>query len=290
MRIAIIGGSGGMGQWFARFLSHEGNEITITGRNKAKLEQVRQQLDVSATTDNVEATRNADAVLVSVPIDYFEDIIKEISPYTRSGQFIMDVTSIKVSPVATMHKYIKKGLVLGTHPMFGPGALSLKNQSFVLTPVDEAEKALAQKVKGYLETRGGIVSITSPDEHDKMMAFVLGLSHFIAIVSADTLLNFSKREQARAAAGTTYKVLLTLIEGVISRDPEFYASLQMYLPDMVRVQELFQRSAKTWADLVKAKDKNEFVRRMSSLRDKLGKDNPELENAYDNMYKLMHES
>ena len=91
----------------------------------------------------------------------------------------------------------------------------------------------------------------------------------------------------RTIAGTTYKVLLTLVEGVISRDPEFYASLQMCLPKMTETVKLFQRSSKIWADLVKNKDRQEFIRRMNILRDRLEKEEPDLEKAYQNMYKLV---
>lgn len=133
MKVAIIGGSGKMGRWFASFLLKDGKEVIITGRNKRKLLEAKQQLGVEVAS-NVEAVKSADAVLISVPIDNFEEVVKQVSPYTRPEQVIIDITSIKVFPVETMHKHIKTGLVLGTHPVFGPGARSIANQNFVLTP------------------------------------------------------------------------------------------------------------------------------------------------------------
>ena len=53
MKIAIIGGSGKMGRWFARFLIEAGHEVIITGRNQQKLEKTREQLGVQVTTDNL---------------------------------------------------------------------------------------------------------------------------------------------------------------------------------------------------------------------------------------------
>ena len=101
--------------------------------------------------------------------------------------------------------------------------------------------------------------LMTPGEHDEMMSVVLGLCHFIALVSADTLLSFDRLKQMEAIGGTTYKVLLTLAEAVISEDAEFYASLHMSLPNMVEIEALFQRRVKTWADLVKNKDRQKFV-------------------------------
>ncbi|MBA7493722.1 T-protein [subsurface metagenome] len=286
MRVAIIGGSGKMGRWFASFLLKDGKEVIISGRNQRKLLEVKQQLGVEVAS-NVEAVKRADAVLISVPIDSFEGVVEHIAPYLHSGQIIVDITSIKVFPVETMHKHIKTGLVLGIHPVFGPGARDVVNQNFVLTPTNDRERTLAQKIKEYLEARGAGVTVMTPQEHDEMMAVILGLSHFIALVSADTLLGFDKLKQMEAISGITFKVLLTLIESVISEDAELYASLQMSLPNMMEIEKLFQRKAKIWADLVKNEDKQKFVRRMNALKNKLKKANPDFGKAYEDMYKLV---
>jgi len=274
-----------MGRWFADFLLKEGNEVIITGRNERKLLEAKRQLDVEVAA-NVEAVKSADVILLSVPIDNFAEVVEQVCPYTRPEQVIIDITSIKVFPVEIMHQHIKTALVLGTRPVFGPGARSVANQNFVLTPTDERERTLAQKVRQYLEARGAKVSLMTPQEHDEMMAVILGLSHFIAIVSADTLLSFDKLEQMKTIGGITYKVLLTLVESVLSEDPELYASLQMNLPKMAEIEEQFQRIGKTWGDLVKNRDRREFVERMNALRSRLEEGNPNFGKAYENMYKL----
>lgn len=286
MKIAIIGGSGKMGRWFANFLLKDGYEVVITGRNEGKLLETKRQLGVEVAT-NVEAAKKAKAIIISVPIDNFEEVVEQICPYTHPEQVIIDITSIKAFPVKIMHKHIKRGLVLGAHPMFGPGARGIANQSFVLTPTNEKETALAQKIREHLETRGARATLMSPDEHDEMMAVILGLSHFIAIVSADTLLSFDKLKQMRAIGGSTFKLLLTLAEGVISEDPEFYTSLQMNLPNIAEVEKLFQRKAKTWADLVENKNRDKFAQRMNELKDRLYQVNPDFGKAYEDMYKLV---
>ncbi|MFC2017627.1 prephenate dehydrogenase [Chloroflexota bacterium] len=286
MKIAIIGGSGKMGRWFASFLLKDGKEVIITGRNERKLLEAKQQLGVEVAS-NVEAVRSADIVLLSVSIDNFEEVVKQICPYTHSGQAIIDITSIKVFPVETMHKHIKTGVALGMHPVFGPGARDIVNQNFVLTPTNNDETALAQKISKYLEARGARATMMTPYEHDEMMAVILGLSHFIAIVSADTLVSFDRLKQMEAIGGSTYKLLLTLVGSVVSEDPEFYASLQMSLPNMAEIERLFQRSSKTWADLVKDKNRQEFAKRMDALKNILGEKYPDFRKAYENMYKLV---
>jgi len=285
VRIAIIGGSGKMGRWFAKFLLNDGKEVVISGRNEKKLLETRRQLGVEVAS-NVEAVKSADAVLLSVPIESFKEVIEQISPHVQPKQIVIDISSVKVLPVEIMHKHLKTRLTLGVHPLFGPGAGSIANQNFLLTPTNDEEGALAQKVREYLETRGARVSLMTPNEHDEKMTIILGLSHFIAIVSADTLLSSGLRE-TETIGGITYRVLLTLVESVISEDPELYASLQMNLPNITEMEGLFQKKARVWADLVKNKDREKFIQQMKVLRNRLEKDNPDFGKAYENMYRIV---
>lgn len=275
-----------MGRWFANFLLKEGKEIVITGRNEKRLQEIKDQFGIEGST-SLGIVKDADIVLISVPIDNFEEVVEQVSPYLNPKQIIIDITSIKTFPVETMHKHIRNSLVLGTHPMFGPGAKDITQQNFVLTPTNESETSLAEKVKTYLEERGARATLMTPQEHDEMMAVILGLSHFIAIVSAETLLSSDKLRQMEEIGGTSYKLLLTLVKCVIAEDPELYASLQMNLPKVTEIERLFQKNSETWANIVKNKDHQEFVKRMNTLKDKLEKSDPDFRKAYENMYKLL---
>jgi len=285
MRFAIVGGSGKMGQWFARLLHEEGNRVLLTGRSEERLREVQQQLDVEVTT-NIEQVKDTDVIIISVPLDAFESVVQQIVPHTNASQIVVDITSLKVQPVDIMHRYITSAVTLGMHPVFGPGAKSPDKQNFVLTPTNEREVALAEKVQGHLEARGARVTLMTPHEHDEMMTVILGLAHFIAIVTADTLLSQERFQQMKEIGGTTFKVLYTLVESVISEDPELYASLQMGFPGISEIEEQFLRNASTWADLVRNKDRQAFADRMSALKGILEKTDPHFQKAYENLYKI----
>ncbi|MFC1953056.1 prephenate dehydrogenase [Chloroflexota bacterium] len=287
MRVAIIGGSGKMGRWFTGRFLEDGNEVVIADRNEESLLEAGQQFGIEATTSLSLAVKDAKVVLLSVPIENFEEVVKKLQPHVHPDQIIIDITSIKTLPVDAMHKYLRDTLILGTHPVFGPGAKGLRNQNLVLTPTNERETALADKIKRYLEKREARVTVMSPQEHDKMISIILGLSHFIAIASAETLLNFNGLKQMATIAGPTYKVLLTLAESVITEDPELYGSLQMNLPDIQEIEELFLKSTNTWAEIVKNKDKQGFINRMNGLKYRLQRDDPDFGKSYEDMYKLL---
>ncbi len=286
MKIAIIGGAGKMGRWFARFLLQEGKEVAICGRDETKLRQAARQLGVAFASPEA-AVKAADMVLLSVPPDSFEDAVRQISPHIKPGQMVLDITSVKAFPVDIMHKHLKKCVVLGTHPMFGPGAESIAHQNFILTPTNAEEEALAQKVKKYLETRAARVALMTPEEHDEIMSVVLGLAHFIALVSGDALLSSGRMEKIGALGGTTYKMLLTLVESVVAEDAALYASLQMNLPQAAAVAELFVQKAHERAGVVAQKDRDGFVRKMSELRRGLEQFDPGFGKAYERMYRLI---
>lgn len=274
-----------MGRWFARFLLSEGYDVVISGRSETKLREAKEELGVRIAS-NIEAVNGADVILLSVPIDSFEAVVKEIAPHVRPTQIVADVTSIKEMPVNVMHRYLRTKQILGAHPLFGPGAKSVTNQNFILTPTGDDEAGLAEKAKEFLETRGARVTLMTPQEHDRKMAVVLGLAHFVAIVSADALLTSNEVKDTESVGGITYKVLLTLVESVLSEDPELYATLQMNLPNLPELERLFQSKAEEWAHLVATKNRTEFVRRMKALKAKLKKKNPNFGKAYENMYRI----
>ncbi len=290
MRVAIIGGYGKMGRWIADFLLKDGKEVILYGRDQKKLLAVGREIGADTETNLSQAVKDARLIIVSVPIDNFRDVIKQLKPCLTSGQIVMDVTSVKVMPVRVMHENLDNVTVLGTHPVFGPGARSARNQNFILTPTNDAEQAVADKVSKKLAEKGGIVTMMTPEEHDHLMAVVLGLSHFIAIASADVLLGFEQLHKMKAIGGPTYRVLLTLAESVITEDPELYASIQMNLPGLPEMEDLFKKTTETWADIVKSGNRERFIEKMNLLKEKLPEADPDFGRSYRDMYKILDES
>jgi len=91
----------------------------------------------------------------------------------------------------------------------------------------------------------------------------------------------------KTIGGSTYRVLSTLVESVISEDPELYATLQMHLPGLAKIEERFQDNAAKWFEYVKNKDKQGFKENMTALKKKFAKKNSDFGQAYQNMYKII---
>ena len=276
-----------MGQWLAEFLKNDGHEVVIADRDRDALKTAGHRLGVKTVASNAAAALGADYILLAVPLENLGATVEEISRQVREWQAVIDITSVKVEPVKIMHRRLKNSTILGAHPLFGPGARSIANKNFVLTPTREKEAALARKIALYLEERGGRVAVMTPRQHDEMMSLVLGLSHFLALVSADTLLSSGKLRPMSASGSSTYKVLLTMIESVLSEDPELYASIQMSLPNVTDFERLFREKTGEWADLVAEGNRGEFVRRMKSMKARLLKVAPDFEKSYEKLYRIV---
>jgi prephenate dehydrogenase len=285
MRIAILG-TGKMGRWFAKFFLKEGYSVVVADRNKRKLESVKNDLAVE-TTDFAAAVQTADRVLICVSINAFEAVVKTIAPYIGKGKIVMDICSIKEKPVRIMHDYLKKGLVLGTHPVFGPGSKDVQNKAFILTPTNKQEREFAETLKVWLETKKARVFMISPEEHDRLMSVVLGFPHFLGLVACDTLLEQKDYLETKNVAGTTYRILFTLAEVTAMENPELFSSLQFSLPEMEKIESAFIEKAREWLDMIKKKDPTAIAAKMESLKSKLTFASYDYEKSYETMYKML---
>ncbi|MGZ7160482.1 MAG: prephenate dehydrogenase/arogenate dehydrogenase family protein, partial [Methanobacterium sp.] len=140
MKIAVVGGTRGLGRWIAEFLSDRDFDVIITGRDEITGTKVSRKLGVEYTSSNEETVSTADVVIISVPISALPEVITEISPYLKKGSLIMDVTSVKEKPTQIMHEHVGEGVeIVPTHPLFGPRIRSLDGQVVVLTPLKEGK-------------------------------------------------------------------------------------------------------------------------------------------------------
>jgi prephenate dehydrogenase len=186
-----------------------------------------------------------------------------------------------------MQQYLRKALVLGTHPVFGPGSSGVKNKAYILTPTNAKEEAFAEKYKKWLEKVGARVFIMSPKKHDELMAVVLGLPHFLGLVACDTLLEQADYAETKKVAGTTYRMLFTLAEATAMENPELFSSLQFSLPEMEKLEKLVIEKAREWLKLIKQKDPEAVAAKMDSLKSKLMKASRDYERSYEIMYKML---
>jgi prephenate dehydrogenase len=285
MKVAVIG-AGKMGVWFAKFFLSKDYDVILADRKKEKLEKQKNLL-VDLTTNFEEAVQDADQILLCVSINAIEEVVKAISPAIHKGQIVMDICSIKEAPVKIMHQHLKGAIVLGTHPVFGPGSNGIKHKAYVLTPTNAKEQEFAEKFKNWLEQEEAHVFIMSPKKHDELMSVVLGLPHFLGLVACETLLEQKDLPETKKVAGTTYRMLFTLAEATALETPDLYASIQTNLTNLGEIEDLFMTKAQELLTLIKNRDQKAIVERMEQLKKKLATADSDFAESYQVMYKML---
>jgi prephenate dehydrogenase len=284
--ITAVLGAGKMGVWFAKFCKEKGDEVILADRNEEKLAKLEDELGIE-TADFEQAVKAADRIMICVSISSFEEVVKKIGPIVQEDQVVMDICSVKDFPVKIMHENIKRGLILGTHPVFGPGSKGVKHKTYVLTPTNEKESEYADEFKNWLEKEKAHVFVMSPQKHDELMSVVLGLPHFLGLVACETLLEQKNFPETKTVAGTTYRMLFTLAEATALETPDLFANLQMNLPNMGKIEDQFISKAQEWLDLIKQKEPKAIMNRMEQLKVKLLKTDSDFAKSYEVMYKML---
>jgi len=198
-----------MGRLFAGVFRRAGYEVIVSGR--------------ATKVTNRQIAKECDIVMVSVPIRNTVEVIAEIAPLMGSGQLLCDLTSLKAAPVAAM--LASRAEVIGLHPMFGPTVRSLRRQTIIVYPA-RARKETVDSLLSIFRNEGAVCSVSTPEEHDRMMAVVQGLTHYVTLVIADTIRRLGVNvENTKAYMSPIYAIELSLVGRLLSQDPDLYGSI-----------------------------------------------------------------
>ena len=269
-KVAVIGGSRGLGKWIAKFLKKEGFKVTITSRDHEYGRKVPKKMGVKYCENNIDAAKSSDIVIVSVPIASTVKVIKEIAPHLRKGSLLLDVTSIKEKPAKAMEKYVPNYVeVLPTHPMFGPRITSLDGQVVILTPIRKSK--CLNKVINFLKEKKARVIVTTPKKHDKMMSVIQVLTHFAYICIASTIeklkINIKK---SRKFASPIYNLMVDTIARIVAQNPHLTFSIQHENKEGEKVRKLFIDIAKKMNNIIENNEKEEFIEEVRKAAKNLG--------------------
>jgi len=283
-RVTILGGTGRMGRWFARFFQAKGYEVCIASRSSERAAKAAEELGVTSAKSHDEAVKDADVVVVSTPIEVTAETIREVKDKLAPGTIIFDIASVKEGiPEALLEAGAVGARALSVHPLFGPGATTLTGKKVIIIPVVNDAK-LVEWARGLFEEDGAeTYVVASGEEHDKMVGITLSLTHFINIALAKTLSSQSIRE-VKKFAGTTFTMQLMLAEAVLTEDPSLYYVIESHNPAFRGILRRFLADANDIAS--KIDDKDAFVRTFIEARESLSKD-PGFHSVYQQFYKAL---
>ncbi len=188
--------------------------------------------------DFVEACRQ-EVVIPAVPISRLKPLLESMAPLLKKDALVVDVCSVKVRPVNWMKEILPASVsILACHPLFGPdsAAASLEGHKIFLYPV-RIEKPVYRKIKNYLKAKGLVLVESTPEIHDREIAYSLSLTHFIG--------------RALSACGAEpltmdtegYKRLLHILQVVENDTRELFHDMHRYNPYADEIRGAFMAAA-----------------------------------------------
>ncbi len=214
-RLALIGiGLIGSSISHAARRAHAAGHIAIHSRTPATLKRAEElRLGDSYHADPADAVRDADAVILSIPVGASGAVTEAIAPVLKPGAIISDVGSVKSSVVAQMAPHIPAGVhFVPAHPVAGTEysgpdagfAALFDNRWTILTPPPGADPEAVARFKAFWESLGANVETMTPEHHDLVLAITSHVPHLIAyniVGTAADLETVTESEVMKFSAG-----------------------------------------------------------------------------------------
>jgi len=214
-RIALIG-FGLIGGSIARAARAQGlaGEIVATARSaKTRARVLELGITDRVVDSNAEAAKDADLVILCIPVGACGAVAQEIAAYLKPGAIVSDVGSVKGAVVRDMAPYLPAGVhFVPAHPVAGTEhsgpdsgfAELFINRWCILTPPEGADPNAVEKLRAFWAALGAKVEIMTPDHHDLVLAITSHLPHLIAytiVGTADELGQVTSSEVMKFSAG-----------------------------------------------------------------------------------------
>ncbi len=175
-----------------------------------------------------------ETVVLAVPVAALRETVLAILPHISAGTLVLDVGSVKIQTAAIMRELIPAHIdVVATHPLFGPQSAQhgLAGLKIALCPVHGARHT---GVAQFLRCKLGLeVTITTPQDHDRDLAMVQGLTHLIAKV-------LTRMEPLPTHMTTrSFDLIIEAIDMVRDDAPEVFHAIEVANPYAADVRAQF---------------------------------------------------
>ena len=214
-RVALIG-LGLIGSSLSHAMRRGGLARTIVGNaqsEKTRDTALRLGLVSSVYATPGEAARDADLVVLCVPVGACGAIAGQMGPHLRTGAILTDVGSVKGAVLRDVGPSVPKGVhFIPGHPIAGTehsgpesGFAELFDGRWtILTPLPDSDPAAVDKLEAFWKALGSQVDRVDPAHHDRILAITSHLPHLIAytiVGTADDLGGHLNAEVLKYAAG-----------------------------------------------------------------------------------------
>ncbi|MEK6217514.1 MAG: prephenate/arogenate dehydrogenase family protein [Boseongicola sp.] len=190
-RVALIG-LGLIASSMAHAIRAHGlaGEIVGTARSAETRELVRELGFCDRVTDTAaEAVKDADLVVLAVPVGAMEVVAKEIGPHLPEGATVTEVGSVKRAIVEAVEPHLPANVhFIPGHPLAGTEhsgprsgfAELFENRYCILLPSDDTDPSALERLTRFWAAMGANVDTMDIDHHDLVLAVTSHTPHLIA--------------------------------------------------------------------------------------------------------------
>ena len=257
--ILIIGGLGEMGEWFSYFFQNQGHDVSIYDiKGKSPIfksfESLRQGI------------REASCALIASSLDSVPHIIDELTQLKFRG-VIFDIASLKGHLLDSIKRATKEGIsITSIHPMFSRTARTLSDK--VICFCNCGSMVANQKVENLFKNTSAMIVKLSLEEHDRLISYVLGLSHIINIIFVKVLMEGGNEyNNLKNVASTTFNSQMVTASSVINENPNLYYAIQRFNPFKKDLFKKLNDVVKTITDDVLRGNEERFIDTMEKGRE-----------------------
>jgi len=259
-RVLVIGGAGKMGRWFVDFFSSQGFVTTVADRSVD---------DAAGQFNNwTDAGVDYDVIVVAAPLAVSGRILAQLAVLKPRG-LVFDIGSLKSPLIDGLRELQSSGCrVTSLHPMYGPDTRLLSGRHLIFCDVGDADATAAAK-ELFSATMVEQLDMGLED-HDRLIAYVLGLSHALNIAFFTALAESGEAAPRLAQmSSTTFDSQLLVSAAVAQDNPHLYFEIQNLNKFGLGPLDALCEAASRIRETVAGGDEEAFVELMQKGRDYL---------------------
>ncbi len=161
------------------------------------------ELGVVQHESTFEDLKNADIVIVSIPVDVQLAVIPKVLDEVNDTTLVIDVGSTKELICEALKNHPKRRNFLATHPIAGtefsgPNAAKkglFLNKTNIICEVEKTAFKLQEKALSIFSNIGMRIRYMDPKSHDKHIAYMSHLSHISSFMLGKTVIDKEKNER-----------------------------------------------------------------------------------------------
>ncbi|HSR52427.1 MAG TPA: bifunctional chorismate mutase/prephenate dehydrogenase [Acidobacteriota bacterium] len=250
----VIGGAGKMGRWMCRFLASQGYDVHVADPQGSPDGYPHLREWTSSPLDQ-------DVIVVAAPMKVSREVLEKMAEDPPQG-LIFDIGSLKSPLREALHKLAGAGAkVTSIHPMFGPDTDLLSRRHVIF--VDVGVPRATEEARRLFESTMAVQSDADLESHDRLMAYVLGLSHALNIAFATALAESQEALPTLAQlSSTTFESQLEVAAKVSEDNPHMYFEIQSLNDYGTESLAALLYAVERVRSAVLAKDEKQFVNLM----------------------------